>query len=488
MSRGRRLVVIGAGPAGMAAAAQAARFGLDVRLLDQEAQAGGQIYRQVENASAQQVKVLGADYLRGKRLIEEFRASGAELVSGTRVWNVEGNQIFALRDGRSEVFHSDQIILATGAMERPTPIPGWTLPGVMNAGAAQILLKTAGLVPQGRVAMIGCGPLLLLVAQQLLAAGVEIAGLLHTGRRGAHACALPHLPRALRATAELVQGASWLASLRVAGVPRWRVEAPPRIEARGEQRSIGFLARGKSQEILADTVLLHHGVIPNTQLTRLLRLEHAWHAEQCSWRPIAKDWGETSRPEIRIAGDGGGIIGALASAASGRLAAIGAALYAGKISDAEAEGAARPLERELARQLALRPLLDALYAPPEWLLTPADEVTVCRCENVSSGEIRAMAQLGCLGPNQTKFFSRCGMGRCQGRMCGDSVSHLLADAHGLSVETVGYYRLRPPLFPLPLDELARRAEALIPPSRNQTGALPCAKMQPNDGQGDTPPC
>lgn len=458
MSENTRLVVIGAGPAGLAAALAAREAGLAVTVVDQNPAPGGQIYRGLGAASSAQRAALGADYRRGEKLLADFVACGAQLLHEAQVWDITQAGVALWREERCELLPADQIILATGAMERPSPLPGWTLPGVMHAGAVQILMKQPGLVPSGRVALLGNGPLLLLLARQLRAAGVDLVGFLDTSPRGALLRALPHLPRALRALPELMKGLELLRGLAASGQAHWRLDRAPRIEAEGEHLRLDFLAQGEPRSLEADLVLLHHGVIPNTQLTRLLRLPHHWDAAQQAWRPRVGRWGETSRGNLRIAGDAAGIDGALAAEAAGRLAGLGAALAAGRLHASQAQARARPWEGLLRRQRALRPLLDALYAPPPWLLRPADEVTVCRCENVSAGTIRAMAQLGCRGPNQTKFFARCGMGACQGRMCGDSVTQLLAEVTGLAIEEVGQYRLRPPLVPIPLAALATLAQ------------------------------
>ena len=457
MSLAARLVVVGAGPAGLAAALAAQEAGMAVTVVDQHPAPGGQIYRGLLRASAKQRAALGPEYLRGDRLLADFAACGATLISDAQVWDIDAAGVAILREERCQVLPADQIVLATGAMERPSPLLGWTLPGVMNAGAAQILLKDPGMVPKGRVALVGNGPLLLLLARQLHAAGVKLVAFIDTSTAGNFLRALPHLPRALLALPELAQGLSLLRELQRLPIPCWRADQAPRIEACGSARRVSFLAAGKPRSVDADLVLLHHGVIPNTQLTRLLRLEHEWNAGQVAWRPRTGRWGATARADLRIAGDASGIAGAIAAQAAGRLAGLGAALAAGQLSAAQADRHARPWEAMLRRQQALRPLLEALYAPPHWLLHPADEVTACRCENVSAGQIRALAGIGCRGPNQAKFFSRCGMGPCQGRMCGDTITQLLAEANGLTIEETGQTRIRPPLTPIDLAALATLA-------------------------------
>ncbi|MCO4757489.1 MAG: (2Fe-2S)-binding protein, partial [Oceanospirillaceae bacterium] len=112
------------------------------------------------------------------------------------------------------------------------------------------------------------------------------------------------------------------------------------------------------------------------------------------------------------------------------------------------------LQKQIAQQLAIRPFLDRLYSPAAEFLRPSDETMVCRCEEVTAGEIRSLARSGCAGPNQAKAFSRAGMGPCQGRLCGLTVSQLMAEASNRPVSEVGYYNIRSPIKPVTLAEVA----------------------------------
>ena len=449
------LVVIGAGPAGMAAACTGAALGLRTALLDEQPQPGGQIYRNVGQAAPRIGDLLGPDYLAGRAWVDRLQGSAVELHAGTFAWDVASDlTVTALQGERAFQLKTRQLIAATGAMERPSPIPGWTLPGVMNAGAAQIALKSAGLMPSGRVVIAGAGPLLLLVACQLLDAGAQVAGLVETSPASNRWQALAQLPRALGAPEVLRKGVRMLWRLRRAGIPWFRHASDLRVA--GDERCTGlhFASGGARHEIEAGTVLLHHGVVPSTQLSRLLGVTHAWDGSQLAWRVLCDAHGLTSLPGLRMAGDGIAIAGAVAAQCSGALAALGAAHALGRIDDATLARLSAPHRRELARQQSVRPFLDALYRPPAFITEPADECIVCRCEEVSAATVRQMARLGCQGPNQAKFFSRCGMGPCQGRVCGTVVTQILARCLGKRPDEVGAYRVRPPLKPVPLAAFA----------------------------------
>jgi thioredoxin reductase len=455
------VAVIGAGPAGLAAATQAARAGLSVVLLDEQEAVGGQIYRAIERSDAQRRTILGADYAAGAALASEFARSGALYVPNASVWQVTRERtVHYLKDGKVSSFEARRVVLATGALERPFPIPGWTLPGVMTAGAAQILLKSAGEVPAEPPILVGCGPLLYLLGWQYVRAGVPIRALVDTTRHEDRWRAKRHMLSALRAWPYLSKGLQLMRTLREAGVPMHEAADDLRVESGIDEdgseraRALNFSVRGVSHRIEANVILLHQGVVPNTQFTLSLRASHKWDEAQLCFAPVTDQWGELDVPGIFVAGDGGGIGGAQAAETQGEVTALAIAAQLGAIDTAARNRSAAPLLRRLAEVMRIRPLLDSLYRPRDENRVPKDEVMVCRCEEVTAGELRSFVKLGCLGPNQAKSFGRCGMGPCQGRLCGLTVTEVIADARSVPPETVGYYRIRPPIKPLTLGELA----------------------------------
>ena len=449
------LAIIGAGPAGMAAAALGAELGLDTLLIDEQDGPGGQIYRAVDRAPDS--SPLGADYLAGRRLAAALRASDARYRPATMVWHIDpdGTLSFAA-DGVSETVTARRILLAAGAIERPVPIPGWTLPGVMTVGAAQILLKTADLVPEGRTVLAGQGPLLYLAALQLARAGAPPLALLETTPHANYHAAVRRLAGLWPGRHVLGKGLGLMLAVRRAGIPVRR--GVRGLRAFGRRRVEGVAWEGG--EIAADHLFLHEGVIPNTQISLALQLAHRWDEAQLCWRPVVDEWGRTSLPNIAIAGDGGGIAGAEAAALSGRLAALDAAAALGRLDITERDRRAQPIRAALAREQAIRPFLDALYRPSRSVLAPAEDDTIaCRCEEVSVGHIRRAVRLGAPGPNQLKAFTRCGMGPCQGRICGPIVSAVIAEARGVTIAEIGTYRPRAPYKPITVGTIAGQSAA-----------------------------
>ncbi len=468
----RDLAVIGAGPAGLAAAARAAELGLDTVLIDAQPAPGGQVYRNMEGLAAARpddLERLGSGYRDGLALARDFRASGADYRPGTAVWTLEadpepggvetdaegGGVSLGLRDDAGASWlRARRAILATGAMERAVPLPGWTLPGVMTVGAAQTLLKVSDLLPEPPVAIAGSGPLLLLYASQLVALGGRIAALLDTtpdNRRRA----LTHLPGLLRHLPALRQGLGWQRALGTAGVPIFKAVHGVRALGGDALEAVEFVSAGTTRRIETRLLLLHEGVVPDHHLAMAAGCEMRWDDTGWCWHAAADPWGATTVPALAVAGDCAGIQGAEAAPHAGRLAALDAARRLGRIDAAARDRLARPATRARARLAGLRGFLDAWYRPRAEVLSPADpEVVLCRCEEVTVAELRAAVTLGCLGPNQAKAFTRCGMGPCQGRLCGLTAAAVIAQARGRPLAEVGHQKLRPPLVPVTLGELA----------------------------------
>jgi thioredoxin reductase len=446
------VAVVGAGPAGLAAASLTARSGFSTVLFDEQATVGGQIYRAITETPAKRRAILGEDYWAGEKLAREFAASGALHVPQSTVWSLTPeHEIGVSVGGGSKILHATHVVLATGALERPFPIPGWTLPGVMAAGGAQTMLKSSGVVPDGRTVIAGTGPLLWLLASQMLEAGARIDTILDTTPSANRSRALRHLlPFLLSAYAE--KGMKLLMSVRgkvpvVKKVTMLRAEGAERLE-RVVYRTEGA---ARDADIAADNLLLHQGVVPNVNLALSAGVEHRWDAAQLCFNPVVSAFGATSVAGIYVAGDGAGIAGAQAAAWRGVLAAC-------DIIHTVNPDTARRLSK--AARIALAPFvrgrafIDALFRPSEAFRVPAGDTLVCRCEEITAKQVIDTVALGCPGPNQMKAFLRCGMGPCQGRLCGLTVTELIAAERKVSPQEVGYYRLRPPVKPITVAELA----------------------------------
>ncbi len=450
------LIVIGGGPAGLAAAASAAQSGVECLLIDEQATPGGQIYRATETIPKQRATLLGPDYQYGRKLVDQFNNSGAGYLLNTTLWNLNSQrEIGILREGKASLMQADRVIIASGAMERPVPFPGWTLPGVMTAGAGQILLKSAGLVPNDGLVLAGAGPLLLLLAWQYMKAGVTIHAILDMAPPGNLWRALPHLPRALLAHRYILKGLRYQLELKRAGVAFYNGVSDLHAVGDNALAAVEFKHGNNKKRIETPLLLTHFGVIPDSHLSRCAGCDHHWDSAQLCWRPVSDEWGNSSLDGIAIVGDGAGIGGAVAARHAGRLAGFESAHALGRMSARQRDDAAREDQRWMADDLRVRPFLETLFRPPSALLNePSDETIVCRCEEINAGTIRSAIRAGHEDTNQVKFLTRCGMGPCQGRQCDNAVSQLVAFEHGVDTMIAGGYRIRPPIRPLSIEQLA----------------------------------
>ena len=449
------IIIIGAGPAGMLAAITATESGAKVLLLDDQPTPGGQIYRAIEAAGDKQATILGPEYMAGKPLAQNMRSTNIEYVADASVWQVtDEREVGYSSNGQARLVTAPAIILATGAIERPFPIKGWTLPGVMMAGAAQTMLKTSGLAAEGAI-FAGCGPLLYLVAHQYLQAGVKIAAIVDTTAKANRLKALPHIPGALRRWDLLSKGQKWQSEIRKSGTRIINNVRALKVLGDTKAEGLSVNAGGTWQNIPSDHIFLHQGVVPNVNLSFAASLDHDWDEQQLCWRPKTDQWCGTSIDGVYVAGDGGGIGGGLAARASGEIAALGSLAKLGLIDTAARDSKAKTARTTLRRELSIRPFLDTWFRPSDDFRVPTDDdAIICRCEELSLKDIRDTIEIGLVGPNQLKSFCRAGMGPCQGRFCGLTVQELIAKQTNRPAADVGYYRLRPPIKPLRLEELA----------------------------------
>lgn len=469
MKRHYDALIVGAGPAGMSAASSLARRGLRVAVIDEQTAPGGQIYRAIGASPLPGRAILGEDYWHGETLSRRFLESGAAYFAQTTVWQIdrvdESWRVAVSTAGKSCLLFAAHVVLATGAQERPVPVPGWTLPGVMTVGAAQVLLKTTGAVPEGATVLAGCGPLLWLYAAQVLRAGGRIDALLDTTPPGQRRAAIKHVFDFLRSD-YLKKGVSLLTEVKrrvkvIGNVASFAATGADALD--GVEYTLTDGARGR---LPVDTLLIHQGVVPNVNLSNALGCAHEWNDAQACWQPVLDEWLQSSLPGVFIAGDGSGIGGARAAEAQGELAALQIA-HVASVTTAEArDDAARAVRARLARALRGRAFFETLYRPADAMRIPSGDVVVCRCEEVTAQQVVEAAGLGCSGPNQLKAFLRCGMGPCQGRMCGLTVCELLARESGTPVRELGYYTLRFPIKPLTLAEIAA-----LPPTADGERAI-----------------
>lgn len=451
-------LIIGAGPAGLRAASVVAESGLEAVLVDEQPFPGGQIYRHVTAPGAKDRFAEAADYRDGTELVRRFERSGAHYLPESTVWFLEPGRALASRGEETLDLRAKNIIVAVGAMERPVPFRGWTLPGVMNAGGGDILLKTAGVLPETPVVLAGSGPLLYLVASHLIRKGHPLAAVLDQTPPRNMVRALPHLPAGLLGLPLLLRGASMLNAVRASKTPVYRDVS--RIEAQGTDRleRVSFVAGGVSHTLEAATLLYHGGVIPRTHMANALDLPHRWDPRQQCWTVACDGWGRTEREGVYVAGDCARVRGAAVAGLTGELAGLAVAARQGALGPEEFRKRSRGPKRELAVQTASKAFLDAWFAPRKDLYAVPDDVVICRCEDVRAADIREAVADGLAEVNEIKLRTRAGMGNCQGRTCGPALAAIAAEAAGKAIPDMGRLHVRAPLRPVPLAALRRLLE------------------------------
>jgi NADPH-dependent 2,4-dienoyl-CoA reductase/sulfur reductase-like enzyme len=464
------LAIVGAGPAGIEAAITASKAGVAVTLIDSSPKPGGQYFQQPPE-SFQQVDS-SEHHVMAQQLFSRLSASNVSLLSNTLVWGIfagaqSGNWCLTLHGPSApERLNARAVIVATGAFDRSVPFPGWDLPGVMTAGAALRLLKNQRVLPGKHVVLSGSGPLQFSAAAHLVQAGAEVVAVCESSTNLLWR-SVPHMPAAWGQWARAKEGFNYLTTLARARVPYrlgWTVNS-----ARGENRvsevTISELDHSSkpiphSEIILAvDALVVGYGLTPGTELCRVLDCEFEFDARRGGFVPCRTENMETSSPGIYAAGDCAGIGGAEMARAEGRIAGCAAAARLDHIADREARARISCEQAILRREQRFARLLGDLFSPPPGLYALADADTiVCRCEQVTLGEIREAVRFGAQTVSDVKNLTRTGMGNCQGRTCGSITAQVLAAETGRAVESVRYFSVRPPIQPLALSVIEELAE------------------------------
>ncbi|EKF41527.1 BFD domain-containing protein (2Fe-2S)-binding domain-containing protein [Nitratireductor indicus C115] len=442
------IAIVGAGPAGMAAAVEARALGLSVAVLDDQPTIGGQILRGITRSKPEFYEAWGGP------LAERFLSSGVTHIANAAVWARDGNELYFSRRGATDKVKARGFILATGSMERPMMVPGHTLPGVVTAGALQSLMKGSGAVPAGRFVLAGNGPLLLLCALQLIEAGARPAAIIETTPASRLFRALPLTPGLARDLPLLRKGLGLMVGIRRSGVPFFAGASSLRIAGEECAEAIHFIHRGRARIIPASLIALHDGVVPNDNLAVSMGGKTTWNqALSCYETETEGTSGLSGAKDIWVAGDSVAIAGGYQAMLSGRLAALDAAHALGLCDGEHHACASAPLLAERKHLGTARRFIDRYYAPTLLPRQAPDETLICRCEEVSLGTVRAAIAAGADGTRSLKAATRCGMGPCQGRQCTVSVaSALAAEAPGLNFERPS---LRFPARPITVAELAQ---------------------------------
>ncbi len=450
--------VVGAGPAGLAAALTAAEAGATVTVFDEQQSPGGQIYRQPPPSFRED----GADQRPGHALrMAALEHPRIHFELGTTVWGILDDRTLSYSNAEGGGrLQAEQVLIAAGCYDRPVPFPGWTLPGVMSAGGIQTMIKSQHLRPGHRFVLAGSHPLLMLVAAQLVKAGAVVEAVLFAQQPDLWA-GISQLPRLWGHWGKMADGLSSLQTLRKHRVPIRFGQVIIRAEGSNEvERVVLSKAHpdwspqpGTEYTVSVDTVGVGYGFVPSTELAAQAGAAMRWEPAQDAWVVRHDAAMRTNLPGLLVAGETTGVAGVDIALEEGRLAGLTAAEALGYLSPAEAGRRRQEVAGVLARQRRFAMALDSLCAPrPGLFRLLTDDTLVCRCESLSAGAIRqALADHPHLRTNDAvKLLTRAGMGLCQGRFCDRTVAHLVAEATGQHLTEVGAYRARPPVKPVPI--------------------------------------
>ena len=454
------LVVLGAGPAGVAAANVASKEGAEVVIIDENSSAGGQIYRAPPNEFQPQNSFKSDEFREGEKQRNILENSNLTALFKHRVWSVSSDLVVSTvgPNGLSS-WHARSLIIANGALERIIPFPGWTIPGVIGLAASTILLKSQYVLPGQSTVVAGCGPLLIAVANGIIKSGGKVSAIIDLNSKSDWIKAFPRL---LSRPDQLFKGMSWFANIMKAGIKLYgghavtntkQVDNVLRISI-APINSAGSILDSKNQKIVeGDCLAIGHGLFPSTEITRLLKAKHIYDPLKGGWVPLIDDDFRSSIPGVYIAGDATGISGAFSAVQKGRIAGMAAVRDLNVMSSQKYKAKIKSeliilKKNENFGKAAVR----LMKFRPELIQTITSETIVCRCEDVFRSEIDEAIESGARDLNQLKAWTRCGMGPCQGRTCSEAIEAILASKVG-SRELAGQWTGRTPLRPVPIEQI-----------------------------------
>lgn len=463
------LVIVGAGPAGMAAALEVAETGLSVTVVDEQARAGGQIFRRPPAEWGERHGNY-RPYAWARDLIERFEDHpGIETQFRSTAFGIlrdrEGVDPEALTLALSTPEGGRQIaarhlLLATGAYDMPVAFPGWTLPGVMTAGAVQSLLKSQKLLAGKRIVLAGAHPIQLVLAAQLLDAGAAIAAIALARNLPKPAEILRSLPAIPGHVSIFTEAARALQKIIRARVPVLRrtvvsevVEQENGLEVELAEVDARWHRTGKTRTLTAEVLALGYGFTPSTELARQAGCDMAWNSAGGGWIVAHDEDFQSSAPGIYVAGEPTGVAGAGRARAEGCMAGLRIAESLSASIHADNLAIAR---KQLVAAERFSGIMQRMFEPRRTALAQLsrnENTIICRCEEVSSGRIeKTLADNPFMcSASAVKLECRSGMGSCQGRYCEGTIAALIAVSRTALIERSGYFSTHLPVKPVPLD-------------------------------------
>lgn len=463
----RDLVVVGGGPAGIAAASTAASLGLTVAIIDERVTFGGQIFKRLgQGFDLESPDVLGKDYARGARLIKELDQPSITKFTATTVLTIEDNHVITSHpDEGVRRFSCKALVIAPGAYDRPVVFPGWTLPGVMTAGAVQTMVKTQQISPGKRIFFAGSGPLALAFSAQLIKYGAPVFKVIESAPFPSPAKLL-RLLASVKGNLDLAGDAlRYRSTLLTNRVPFHygriiiKAEGAGRVEEITHARVDKEWNPIKGTEVVepADTLCLGYGFFPSHELFRLLDCEFGYDETRGGFAVTKDQWGLTrssSPMPVYAVGDGTGVTGSYSAEAQGRLAGLHIANQIGSLATSDRDLTSKGFLKELHQRNAFQRAINQMFEVKHGIYRLADADTViCRCESVRAKEIDHVID-STADVSVVKSYSRSGMGLCQGRNCQRQIAAMISDRHNLPISKINFQTPRMPVKPVEIGKIA----------------------------------
>lgn len=458
------LLVIGGGPAGLSAALKSSKHGVKTAIIEERITLGGQIFKRLGvGFKGPSAASLGKDYARGAELISAIEKSNVEVFDSTQVVSIEDSIVYTTHPNfGTRAFKYKNLIIAPGAYDRPVVFPGWTLPGVMTAGAVQTLVKTQQLSPGKKILFAGSGPLALAFSAQLLELGAPVYKVLESSHP-------PKLSELLRLTAALSGNWNLISDairyrsillkksipfkyrrLVVKAEGQGRVESVTHCKVDQEWRPI----KGTEEVESVDLLCVGYGFFPSHEIFRFLGCSFVYDENQGGFKVEKDQWGETSVPGIFAAGDGTGVTGSYSAIAQGALAGLKVAFLHGNLNELQLRNLAKSYFRELSNRNRFQKALNHMFDVRPGIYELADDQTIiCRCESVKKSGIDSVIE-STSDISVVKAYTRAGMGLCQGRNCQRQIAAMISKRHALPFSEIPFATPRFPFKPVEIGLIA----------------------------------
>jgi thioredoxin reductase/bacterioferritin-associated ferredoxin len=461
------LVIIGGGPAGMAAAIEAAHHNLKITLIEENSSLGGKVLRKDGHMSTSKGHADTTEAKTRQKLFDDFGriAHRITVLTNTEVWSVNEEKIVEFcrktdDEPQAQTVRGKKLIVAVGAKDQTVPFPGWHLPGVFTIGGLNTFTQR-GVTPGQNVLVTGTGPLQIALAYNLVSAGVKVRGLVDASTmKELLASALQILVNG--GLSKLLLGAKYLLKIKGNKVPTYQGYVVTR--ALGTDKVEGVVISkvdslwrpvpGTEKTIEVDAIATGYGLVPQTEITRLCNCNHFYNEEFGYWMVDRDGNMETSASGVFVAGDGADIKGYEAAIDEGKVAASAASIQLGAVITVDADRNSKALIKKLEHARAVGASMSSGARVRSGILEAVtDDTIICRCEEVCFSDIRAAVKEGAKDINDVKRRTRLGMGHCQGRFCGQFVNELIWKVSGEKLPRTNF-TVRQPIKPVPFKYIA----------------------------------